>query len=244
MILGFDLDLLNAVTACATLDDLRAIAERFCGFYGFGIWIYGLAGPDASLTNYPPDVVEGYKQHRWHRGYDPLINAVGRVRRALAWDLHRPQPFDRHMDRVEKSVMGQRWDAGARSGVTAPIFDRSGAFDFAIVSFSRDRPLTAVEQRHVEPSTQLFAAYFHSVAPSILLPEQCGTIPTPKLTPRECDCLSWAAKGKSSWEIGQLLSISVATVNFHLANAANKLGVRGRTFAIASAVRLGLINPV
>jgi LuxR family quorum-sensing system transcriptional regulator CciR len=240
---GFDLDLLNAVIACGSVDDLRAAAERFCDFYGFSIWIYGLAGPDIALTNYPPGVVDGYKQQRWHRGCDPLINAVGRVRRALAWDLHRPQPFDKRMDRVERSVMGQRWDVGARSGVTAPIFDRSGAFDYAIVSFSRDRPLTAVEQRQVEPCTQLFAAYFHSVAPSILLPERDNTTVTPMLTPRERDCLSWAAKGKSSWEVGQLLSISVATVNFHISNAANKLGVRGRTFAIARAVRLGLINP-
>lgn len=242
--LGFDLDLLNAVMACGGVDDLRAATERFCDLYGFAIWIYGLAGPDLSLTNYPPDVVESYKQKRWHRGHDPLVSAVGRVRRALAWDMHRPQPFDRRMDRVERSVMGQRWDVGARSGVTAPIFDRTGGtFDYAIVSFSRDRPLTAVEQRHVEPSTQLFAVYFHSVAPAILLPEDEKPAVVPKLSPRERDCLSWAATGKSSWEIGQLLSISVATVNFHLANAANKLGVRGRSFAIARAVRLGLINP-
>ncbi|HMM57270.1 MAG TPA: LuxR C-terminal-related transcriptional regulator [Rudaea sp.] len=242
--LGFDLDLLNAVIACGSVDDLRAAAERFCDLYGFSIWIYGLAGPDVALTNYPPGVVERYKQQRWHRGYDPLINAVGRVRRALAWDLHRPQPFDKRMDRMERSVMGQRWDVGARSGVTAPIFDRSGAFDYAIVSFSRDQPMSTIEQRRVEPYTQLFAAYLHSVAPSILMPECNATTEVPKLSPRERDCLSWAAKGKSSWEIGQLLSISVATVNFHLANAATKLDARGRTLAIAKAMRLGLISPV
>lgn len=242
--LGFDLDLLNAVITCGSVDDLREVAECFCDLFGFAIWTYGLAGPDVSLTTYPPDVVESYRQKRWHRGYDPLINAVVRVRRALAWDMHRPQPFDRRMNAVERSVMGQRWEVGARSGVTAPLFDGpGGAFDYAIVSFSRDRPLTAVEQRHVEPSTQLFAAYFHSVAPSILLPEDEKPNVTPRLSPRERDCLSWAAKGKSSWEIGQLLSISVATVNFHLVNAANKLGVRGRAYAIARAMQLGLINP-
>lgn len=243
--LGFDLDLLNAVIACGSADDLRAAAERFCDLYGFSIWIYGLAGPDAALTNYPPGVVDSYRQQRWHRGFDPLINAVGRVRRALAWDMYRPNPFGQRMDPVEKSIMGQRWDAGARSGVTTQVFDRAGrTFDYAIVSFSRDRPMTAIEERQVEPYTQLFAAYLHSVAPSILMPERNATIEVPKLSRRERDCLSWAATGKSSWEIGQLLSISEATVNFHLANAASKLDARGRTLAIAKAMRLGLISPV
>lgn len=242
--LGVDLDLLTAVTACGSLDDLCAIAERFCDVYGFAIWVYGLAGPDASLTNYPPQVVEDYKQHRWHRGHDPLVGAVGRARRALAWDLYRPQPFDRRMDRVEKSVMGQRWDVGARSGVTALSFDGAGsAFDYAILSFSRDRPLTAVEQRHVEPHTQLFSAYFHSVAPALLLPKAAKPADTPKLTARERDCLTWAARGKSSWEIGQLLAISVPTVKFHLTNAARKLGTNGRALTITRAIRAGLINP-
>lgn len=244
MIPGFDLDLLTAITACGTPDDLRAIAERFCDIYGFAIWVYGLAGPDAALTNYPTFIVEDYKQHRWHYGHDPLIRAVGRVRRALAWDMHRPQPFDRRMDRVEKSVMGQRWDVGARSGVTAPIFDGvDGTFDYAILSFSRDRPLTAIEQRHAEPSAQLFATYFHSVAPSILLPKDEKPADAPKLSPRERDCLTWAAKGKSSWEIGQLLAISVPTVKFHLKNAGRKLGTNGRALTITSAMRARLINP-
>ncbi|MCK5750466.1 MAG: helix-turn-helix transcriptional regulator, partial [Oricola sp.] len=46
------------------------------------------------------------------------------------------------------------------------------------------------------------------------------------LTPREYECLQWAAKGKSAWEIGQILGITRRTAAFHLDNARQKLGVR------------------
>jgi DNA-binding CsgD family transcriptional regulator len=60
---------------------------------------------------------------------------------------------------------------------------------------------------------------------------------------REKSCLSWTALGKSSWEIGQILSISENTVVFHIKNAMRKLGVSNRTLAAVKAVRLGIIDP-
>ena len=65
--------------------------------------------------------------------------------------------------------------------------------------------------------------------------------PLPALTRRERECLLWAAEGKTSWEIGQLLNISERTSIFHLQNATHKLGASGRQAAIARAISLGLI---
>lgn len=62
------------------------------------------------------------------------------------------------------------------------------------------------------------------------------------LTTREKDCLRYSAEGKTSWEIGQLLDIGARTVNFHLNNAARKLGVIGRRQAIARALSQQLID--
>ena len=45
------------------------------------------------------------------------------------------------------------------------------------------------------------------------------------LSPRELECLEWAARGKSAWEIGRLLNISRRTAAFHLDNAKMKFGV-------------------
>jgi LuxR family transcriptional regulator, activator of conjugal transfer of Ti plasmids len=53
------------------------------------------------------------------------------------------------------------------------------------------------------------------------------------LSPRELECLEWAAKGKSAWEIGRLLNITRRTAAFHLDNAKAKLGVRTICQAVA-----------
>lgn len=63
------------------------------------------------------------------------------------------------------------------------------------------------------------------------------------LTDREKACLGWTALGKSSWEIGKILSISENTVVFHIKNAMKKLRTSNRTLAAFKAIQLGLIKP-
>jgi DNA-binding CsgD family transcriptional regulator len=77
----------------------------------------------------------------------------------------------------------------------------------------------------------------------VLSPLAASPVEIPVLAPREYDCLSWAAMGKSNWEISRLVGVSKATVAFHLSNAARKLRARGRIAAIAKATRLQLIDP-
>jgi DNA-binding CsgD family transcriptional regulator len=67
--------------------------------------------------------------------------------------------------------------------------------------------------------------------------------PPGELSDREKACLSWAAIGKSSLEIGRILCISENTVIFHIKNAMRKLGANSRTLAAFKAVELGLIEP-
>ena len=64
-----------------------------------------------------------------------------------------------------------------------------------------------------------------------------------ELSSREKACLSWTALGKSSWEIGRILSISENTVIFHIKNAMRKLGTSNRTVTAVKAIQLGLIEP-
>ena len=66
-----------------------------------------------------------------------------------------------------------------------------------------------------------------------------GTLPT--LSAREQEILKWTLAGKSNHVIGQLLSISLSTVNFHLRSAMGKLGVSSKHHAAAKANSLGLI---
>jgi DNA-binding CsgD family transcriptional regulator len=58
----------------------------------------------------------------------------------------------------------------------------------------------------------------------------------PSLTPRELEVLTWAARGKSAFEIGKILDITKRTVDLHVSNAARKLGAANRTHAVALAL--------
>jgi two-component system, NarL family, nitrate/nitrite response regulator NarL len=62
-----------------------------------------------------------------------------------------------------------------------------------------------------------------------------------KLTPRELDVLRLIAEGLTHEEIGARLSIAAETVRTHSRKAADRLGARTRTQAVASAIRLGLL---
>jgi DNA-binding CsgD family transcriptional regulator len=45
-----------------------------------------------------------------------------------------------------------------------------------------------------------------------------------RLTSQELECLRWCKEGKTNWEIGEILTISEKTVEFHLSNSMRKLG--------------------
>lgn len=61
------------------------------------------------------------------------------------------------------------------------------------------------------------------------------------LSARELEVVRWTAQGKTSAEIGQILSLSDHTVNAYLNNAIKKLDCVNRTQLVAKAIRLKLI---
>lgn len=62
------------------------------------------------------------------------------------------------------------------------------------------------------------------------------------LSARELEVLRWTSQGKTSVEIGQILSLSDHTVNAYMTNAIKKLDCVNRTQLVAKAIRLKLIN--
>lgn len=63
----------------------------------------------------------------------------------------------------------------------------------------------------------------------------------PELSPRQLECLTWAEEGKSARDTGQILGISRRTVEKHLEQAYEALGVRTRIQAVVRARQLGLL---
>jgi len=83
----------------------------------------------------------------------------------------------------------------------------------------------------------IIKARLKGVARMAVWPEKCN------LNDREIETLRWAARGKTAEEIATIMSIAERTVNFHLNNARDKLGVATRIQAAVKATIAGLIEP-
>lgn len=71
---------------------------------------------------------------------------------------------------------------------------------------------------------------------------RAGMATTTMLSARELEVLRWTSQGKTSIEIGRILSLSDHTVNAYMTNAIKKLDCVNRTQLVAKAIRLKLIN--
>lgn len=90
-----------------------------------------------------------------------------------------------------------------------------------------------------------FGALFQRPKPAVVTRERPKTKPPVlggRLTKRECQVLQAVADGLRSNEVADRLYVGKRTVDFHLANAFRKLGVRNRTGAVLKAARMGLIR--
>ena len=66
--------------------------------------------------------------------------------------------------------------------------------------------------------------------------------PGQTLTDRQLDCVLWAARGKTDYEISVILNISHETVIQHLKHARERYGVRKRAMLAVRALYDGLIS--
>jgi DNA-binding NarL/FixJ family response regulator len=80
------------------------------------------------------------------------------------------------------------------------------------------------------------------VDPALASSALTGNASGPVLRPRELDVLRLLAEGLSHEAIGERLEITAETVRSHVRKASTRLGATTRTQAVASALRLGLIE--
>lgn len=124
-------------------------------------------------------------------------------------------------------------DFGIARGFIVPIHGPAG-YEAAVSMSGVDVDLPA----KLRPGLHLMAQYSFNRIWSLVAPQR----KTPCLTEREREVLTWAAKGKSAWEIGEILDIAKRTVDEHAQHAFHKLGAVNRTQAVAMALRNHLIS--
>lgn len=222
------------------LSDLQELVDRFStqiGSQGFPYFTCletkGRHRPRQKLVTYPRHWVQHYTEnHYWD--CDRIIEETRSRRTPFAWDD--PDVLSKATDR-QMRVLKEGQEAGLVNGFTFPIFLESDMS--AVVT-------VATEQRDYDPELMpafyMMAIYFHHAARRILSRADSGGAPL-NLSPRERDCLSWVAEGKSDWVVAEILGISPHTVHAHIENAKRKLNVASRVQAVAIATRHQLIDP-
>jgi DNA-binding CsgD family transcriptional regulator len=195
----------------------------------------GVGNPETTLiSNYPVEWTDHYLRNRYDR-LDPVIHQLAHSAEPFSWvseaqSSHRTDAQHRFLDEARTF--------GIRAGLTVPIPEPVSRI--AALTFASDR-LTPSLQRAADAHghiLQLMAIYFHRQAKR--LPAAGPTINGVRLTPREFECLHWAARGKSARDIGQILGVSRRTAAFHLDNARAKLEVHSITQAVAILAASGI----
>lgn len=207
-------------------------------------WIaYGSLTPDqkflkpvrhgpALMQNYPDEWQERYFEMGYDK-VDPIIKTSRKRAGAFRWsEVYN----DASTTDDERRVFDEAATFGLRSGISVPLHGPNGSF--AIMSFAQpwDREL------HSRTITYLQLAAFHFYLRVEKFSNSSRSEESPDLSLREKECILWTARGKSSWETGKILGISVNTVNFHIKNVMRKLDTGSRTVAAIKAVSLKIIE--
>jgi len=201
-----------AMTEIAEALDLGAFAYLFAG-----------CQPNAEvrlISNYPIAWTSYYMANGYDE-IDPVIDKSGQTHEPFQWGY---EHWCRQFRSQQIQLLEEAAGFGIRCGFTIPVHDP--LCRIAAVTFATDdchAKFARCVERH-GPLLQLLAMLFHSRARLSLAPDR--SVSGIMLSPREYQCLEWAAKGKSAWDIGCILNISRRTAAFHLDNAKSKLGVR------------------
>jgi LuxR family transcriptional activator of conjugal transfer of Ti plasmids len=179
------------------------------------------------ISNYPCAWTTHYLAEGYQR-FDPVIDRAVGQSAPFQWG---DDCWSQDLDASQLQLFDEAAQFGIRNGVTIPI--RDPKCRIAALTFTADKrcgQFSRCVERH-QSLFQLLAVLFHSRASLRLAPNRC--ISGIQLSPREYECLEWAARGKSGWDIGCILGISRRTAAFHLDNARLKLGVKTISQAVA-----------
>ncbi len=231
------------IDALQTADDensFERIATRMTQRLGFKWFAY------LRLTNETPALISSYPKS-WTGRYfdlkyqrlDPVVQRARRERDLFSWGGN---PVNPSGTREQRRFFDEATTFGIASGITVPIrcgFGRTAAFTLATDDRAKSSEKAANEFNDV---IQLVGLYFHAHLTAKLKTGSVepSTDPSP-LTQRECQCLAWAAAGKTADDIATLVSIAPRTVVFHLENCRRKLDAASIAQCVAEAIRRGLL---
>jgi LuxR family transcriptional regulator, quorum-sensing system regulator BjaR1 len=208
----------------------------------FGLELYGffarVPGPGERLDTIAfnkqiPELADWLKLYD-DRRYAEIDPVMRRLRHPVRSFAHDEVSYD--LDRRALELKQRRSDLGFGNGFSIPILGSTGTNGF--ISYGILKGPKPDLPAHKKRTIHLITLY---AVDRICSLRSAQSTPKPVLTNRQREVLTWAAAGKSAWEIGEILNISARTVEEHAQQALQRLEAVNRTQAVAIAIRDRLI---
>jgi LuxR family transcriptional regulator, quorum-sensing system regulator BjaR1 len=159
--------------------------------------------------------------------------AIRHCRETVLPFAYREAPCDSEREPRAAEVVRRARDFGVGNGMLFPIASPVGPVgDMWIGGIE-----TVLGTRELSAVHMLALTAFYKLQE--LVHPKAATV---TLSGREREVLTWAADGKTAWQIGELLQISQRTVEWYIQQAVQKLGARNRMQAVVIAARDRLID--
>lgn len=221
---------------------------KFASDADFGIATAGLAidrpgrGPGGSFTSVG-NAPAAYSEMAKNMNYGAADPVLAHLKRECC-----PIAYDQTLYVAAGAAASDLWEFqaafGFRNGIALAVHlpERK----HFLLGFDRERALPADGKKlaRMLGSLALLATFAQSAALRLFPAHEPSQVAdcAVRLTRRELEVLRWTLDGKTSWEIGQILSVSYDTVLFHLRNCMKKFGVSSKHQAALRAVSSGLLE--
>ena len=213
---------IGAASNAGQLRDLLADAAKHIGCLYFALTqhvdLRGGASDLIPLHNYPADWSRWFIAHRLATR-DPVHRACRRTAAGFLW---REVPKLLALTADDHMVFERARRMGLGDGLTIPANvpgEPGGSVSFATAVGGLLPDLAMPFAQSIGVFAFERARKLHRVCPSDA---------AARLTDRQRECILWVARGKTDWEIAQILGVSPVTVIEHLRNARARYGVPSR----------------
>lgn len=208
-------DIVQGFQRATNWSALEEALERVCARLGctfFALTHHGDFGANPErgirLHNYPGSWAEWFDARRLGPN-DPVHRASHTTAAGFRWrEIERMVA----LTPIDRRILERASAHGIGDGLTIPSHvpgELPGSCSFATCGDALgDAAL---------PLAQLAGTFAFEAARQIAQPASVAALA--HLTPRQLECILWVERGKSDWEIGQILRVSTATVSEHLRNA-------------------------
>lgn len=213
---------------------------RCLGFDHFSFAIAPTVGYDGQsgiiLTDYSSRWLTKYRSGAYHDG-DPLLADCRTQCVPFRWG---GRAYLKRVDKYPRSLMLEAMDFGIVEGFTIPMRGTGGELGVFSGVYAQMTGDDVADWRAGYEWLVSLAPFVHAYAIS-QIDRHTASGDGIVLSDHERTCLSWTLKGKTSWEVAQIIGRSRPTVEYHLQKAMRKLDATNKAHAAALALKRGLM---